>query len=187
MKISKTHHQLKQILGRAESIVNLPNLLGPNYKTILNFWIFLDTLTQEQWSEINLKYQSLPGETWNNAWSISRLTANRINTYDRVIYNAVGTSTIINNGQIWNCARNISRLATRELMCSHVLLEEGKSLVAVPLFEFTSKPESTISVSELIRQLKNLDLSNSSYTSVAIHPSLMNPAYFTTNSSGIDP
>lgn len=127
MKISKTHHQLNQYLGRAQSIVKLPNLLGPNYKTILNFWIVLDTLTQEQWSEINTKYQSLPDDTWNDAWAISRVTANRIIGYEPLIYNAVGAAM---------SDSPTSGLATWELMCSHVLLEKGKSLVAVPLFDF---------------------------------------------------
>ena len=50
--ISRTHREFSRIIDDRSSLVNPEIFLGPNYKEVLNFWLYLDDLTFENRKEI---------------------------------------------------------------------------------------------------------------------------------------
>ncbi len=71
----------------------------------------MDSLTETQWNEVARRYDALDSAAWDAAWSAA-----------------------------WSASRAASRAAagyaTYELMGMHTLLNDGKTLLFVPLFDF---------------------------------------------------
>ena len=112
------------ILSRPE------DFLGPNYQTVLNFWMFLDSLSEEQWKEVmkrdvDMEVYMVEDASETATDSVRKMFPdffNGENTHFTLFYN----SNIGAPDTTWD--------ATCELIAMNSLLEEGKSLTFVPLF-----------------------------------------------------
>ena len=111
MPISKAHQRFSNRLQNPEALTNPQDFLGPNYETVLNFWWTMDSLTETQWNEVARRYDALDYAACYAAcyaaWSAARYAA-----------------------------RDAARYATYELIGMHTLLNDGKTLLFVPLFNF---------------------------------------------------
>jgi hypothetical protein len=86
-------------------------LLGPNYRTLFNYWAFLDSLTIEQIVDIHPK----------NCASY---------TYDTLVFDSftcvAGRDQVINLSNYTGCIK--TAMATYEIIGMHVLLDQGLNL-----------------------------------------------------------
>jgi hypothetical protein len=129
MHYSKAHQNFSNGLQNPEALTNPQNFLGPNYETVINFWWFIDGLTENQWNEVARRYHALDDAARSAAGSAAGAAAMS------AAMSAAGYAA-------WNAARNAARnaawnaagYATYELMGMHTLLDDGKDLLFVPLF-----------------------------------------------------
>jgi hypothetical protein len=59
MTYSKIHKRFSERLEQPDALKNPEKYLGPNYQDVLNFWIYLDTLSVEEKEEMGQRYQAL--------------------------------------------------------------------------------------------------------------------------------
>ena len=130
MKISKTYQLFADKLGKPEALQNPQDFLGPNYRTVLNFWIWLDTLTPKQLKTVGERYYAFNAAF--NAAGVAAGVAAR-NAAGDVARSAASAAAFYT---AWDAAGSAAACATCELMGSHILLEKGKTLFFVPMFDF---------------------------------------------------
>jgi hypothetical protein len=104
---SKAHQNFSNNLQNPEALTSPQDFLGPNYETVLNFWTFIDSLTEDNWEEVARRYLALAPAASYAAWDAAGVAA--------------GVA---------------ARVATYELIGMHTLLNDGKDLLFVPLFNF---------------------------------------------------
>jgi hypothetical protein len=128
MKISKTHQTLSEVMDDIRVLTEPENYLGTNWKEVLNFWIFLDTMNEEQWNSINVAYSSL---SWDerDASFLEILNLARDLRGVRSAWLAASRYYLAASS-----CRGASGFATYELINSHKRKKQGKSLVYFPLF-----------------------------------------------------
>ena len=112
MYYSKAHQNFSNKLQNQEALTNLQDFLGPNYQTVINFWWFMDGLTEDQWNEVARRYAALD--------------------YAALDYAALDYAAAYAAGVA-------ARDATYELISMHTLLNDGKELAFVPLFDLTEE------------------------------------------------
>lgn len=125
MKTSQLQHELG---GRF--ITDPETQLGPNYETVLNFWLFLDTLSKEQMESIGQKYSRL---------EMDNRFPNKISEY--------ASKVLANECDVWQDVASQSyhlfypiefrislTWATHEIICMHKLIEDDVPIVVLPLF-----------------------------------------------------
>ena len=131
MNYSKTHQNFSAELQNPEALTSPQDFLGPNYETVLNFWWTMDSLTETQWNEVARRYDALDSAAWDAAWSAAWSAAR---------YAAGYAARYAARDAAWSASRAASRAAagyaTYELMGMHTLLNDGKTLLFVPLFDF---------------------------------------------------
>ncbi len=118
MKISKAHQKLSKLLNNPRVLEHPEEFLGPNWKAVLNFWLFLDTLISEQWEIIENRYQELNLVHRDRAYAIVCDRSESITQYNV----PAAFSTINQSSPI--------RGAAYEFICSHEL----NSMFFLPLF-----------------------------------------------------
>jgi hypothetical protein len=121
MKISRTHQRFANRIGNQRALQNPEEFLGPNWKDVLNFWIYLDILSNEQFGKVSDLY-----------WALER--TDRI--YSVVLAN--NASCEVKSKYISHCAFMSAPGwaggdATRELIGAHKILEQGKPLTFATL------------------------------------------------------
>ena len=117
MNYSKAHQNFSNRLQNPEALTSPQDFLGPNYETVLNFWWTIDSLTKDQWKEVARRYDALDSAAGSAAWYAARNAARNAARY-AAVYAA------------WDAAGD----ATWELIGMHTLLNDGKDLLFVPLF-----------------------------------------------------
>ena len=122
MTYSKAHQRFANHLNKPEALTNPENFLGPNYETVLNFWKWIDSLSVEQWKVVADRYRNLDDAAWDAAWVAARDAA-RDAAWDAAWVAA------------WYAAWYAAGSATYELIGMHLLLEQGKKLIFVPMFD----------------------------------------------------
>jgi hypothetical protein len=85
---------------------------GPNYKTLINFWIYWDSLSWKQLDVHFEKRRELPGSTWRDAERLCRDAAKSIVSRE-----------------VWYFLNDCEN----EIVASHILLESGIPLTFLPL------------------------------------------------------
>jgi hypothetical protein len=128
MKISKTHEQFAYLLNiRRESVLNCPkNYLGPNWEAVINFWLYLDTLTHEQLLVVRDWHLALGDEG-------RYIAGNKVlyATNPRIKYaypaNVAAYCSV-------SCAKLAAYYATQELIGLEKLLEKRQQPVFFPMF-----------------------------------------------------
>lgn len=173
MHYSKAHQHFASDLQKPEALINPQDFLGPNYETVLNFWWFIDNPTQKQWKEVNRRYYAPDHAAKVAASNAAYFAAERAASYA-----ARWITSVAYHG-------NAVTYATWELIGMHTLLNDGKNLLFVPLFDFTKeqtkeqtkeepplRPQITfistpnpngISASEWIQQYINSPITNNYY------------------------
>ncbi len=118
MKISRTHQALSNYLKNPEVLTNPEPFLGPNWETVLRWWLFRESLTYEQRIELDRRRLAIDYITRNRAYDLARnATIEVIGEYN---LDAVYCSTLYS-------------AITYELIAMHLLLERGHQLTFVPL------------------------------------------------------
>ena len=120
--------------------INNFTILGPNYETVLNYWKWIDSLTKEQWETVKTRHRKLDSKSAFAAANDSRTACRNVTSvYGEVYYAteyAINKSSVFGNDEILKYfAKNASKEAALEILSMHRLLEQGKKLVFVPLFD----------------------------------------------------
>jgi hypothetical protein len=144
MNHSKAHQKFSNRLQNLEAPTNPQDFLGPNYETVLNFWLYMDGLTRHQWNEVARRYRALAlaarvaardaawNAAWDAAWDAAGADADAAATAAwRAASDAASDAARDTAGF---AARDAASDATYELICMHTLLDDGKDLLFVPLF-----------------------------------------------------
>jgi hypothetical protein len=141
MNYSKSHHNFNHHFGGNYDVLNQPEIfLGPNYEAVLNFWWYIDTLTDQQMDKLGGCYYSCDEYVRQNAWNISREFAtttvgrsNRVSTFVSTEITPPARRYLYKDNH--NGARVCVKIAAYELISMHILLEQGRKLFFVPMFE----------------------------------------------------
>jgi hypothetical protein len=138
---SKAHQKFSNELQNPEALTSPQDFLGPNYETVLNFWWFMDGLTADQWKEVARRYRALDYAAGSAAGYAARDAAGsaagyaaRNAAWDAAWYAARDAARNAAWYAAWYAARDAARNATYELIGMHTLLNAGKTLLFVPLF-----------------------------------------------------
>ena len=145
MTISKAHQNFSNYLQKPEALTNPENFLGPNYETVLNFWTFMDSLTEDNGKEVSRRYYALDSAAraaaraaardaardaaGSAAWSAAGYAA-----WDAAWDAAWAAAWDAAGSAAWGGAWYAAWYATYELIGMHTLLDQGKTLMFVPLF-----------------------------------------------------
>jgi hypothetical protein len=117
--ISKIHKRLSESLNIPRVLENPEEFLGENFEAVLNFWIILDELSEEQWRVVDERYDDFYDEKYSE-W----LKARDLTYYDSE--GVVGWRYSYVSG--WSAhdvvKSNVARWATRELIGMHKILED---------------------------------------------------------------
>jgi hypothetical protein len=133
MNYSKAHQKFSTELQNPEALTNPQDFLGPNYETVLNFWWTMDSLTETQWNEVARRYRALDLAAWDAAGSAAWSAA--VSAAGYAARSAAGYAARSAAGSASRAAAGYAALdATYELMGMHTLLNDGKDLLFVPLF-----------------------------------------------------
>lgn len=105
---------------------NLEEFLGPNWETVLHFWKYIGSLSDDQLNVVSARYDELPYyEGFTNVINLALEVSD---------YSNEAAETAYENIQEFG-ADYVAEYATYELICMHLLLEQGKKLLYVPLFD----------------------------------------------------
>ena len=127
MKISTIHQKFADYLEKPEALQHPENFLGPNWLTVINFWLFLDTLSKEQLKTVT--------DCYDAAWWHTRNAARYAAWYDVALSAARPADWTTAGEAAWGAAfGEAAAWATLEIIGSHILIEQGKSLFFLPMF-----------------------------------------------------
>jgi hypothetical protein len=118
MKISNTHQWLSNYLKNPDILTNPEPFLGPNWETVLRWWLYFESLTREQRYELNRRYGTIDYDTRIRAWELASNAAIEVIGEDNML-------------AVWFVAQYPA--ITMELIAMHLLFERGYSLTFVPL------------------------------------------------------
>ncbi len=121
MKISKSHQRFANRLRNQRALSNPDEFLGPNWKDVLNFWLYLDTLSNEQFEKVSERYWALVLTDRSSAWNLANNTACEV------------TSEQVGDCAFMAAPGWAGGDATRELIGAHKILKQGKSLTFATL------------------------------------------------------
>ena len=137
---SKAHQNFSNGLQNPEALTNPQDFLGPNYETVINFWWFMDGLTENQWNEVARRYDALDYAARNAAMSAA-MSAARIAAgyaawnaaWDAARNAARDAARNAARNAAWNAARNAARNAAGN--ATYELIGGIDNPVFVPMFE----------------------------------------------------
>lgn len=126
--ISKTHKLFSELLNNPRVLTNPEEFLGPNYREVLNFWLILEELSEDQLRVVNECYLGFKRENfseWDRSTDLTIEASKEVvgENYDIAVDCA--TWNITNSGACW---------AARELIGMHLILEQQKPLTFFEMF-----------------------------------------------------
>jgi hypothetical protein len=74
---SKTHQKYAEIMSNENILSHPEDFLGSNYEAVLNFWTFLDSLSEEQWKEVRKRDRDLAGDALFSAYVAASASAKK--------------------------------------------------------------------------------------------------------------
>jgi hypothetical protein len=134
MKISTAHQRLARFMREEDVIPNPEKYLGPNYLSVLNFWLYLETLSKEQVIKLSKLYSAIDYyERLKETKQATILSEQTIPVgYVIAAWNA---GQIINyNTDTFN-TNYCMGYATLELIASHLFVEQEETFTFIPMFE----------------------------------------------------
>jgi carbohydrate-binding DOMON domain-containing protein len=124
MTYSKTHKRFADRLNNQRALERPEDYLGSNWKDVLNFWWFLDGLSEDQWEIVRQRYWALDDDVWDAARDVAAwVAAAAAAAFWAACYDVGGVK--------YGCPAGY---ATYELIGSHILLEQQKALTNLSLF-----------------------------------------------------
>jgi hypothetical protein len=57
---SKTHSNFSEKINDPKMLWYPQYYLGPNYQAVIDFWKYIDTLTEKQWNEVKIRFNNFP-------------------------------------------------------------------------------------------------------------------------------
>jgi hypothetical protein len=130
VKISNTQQRLSNQLNNPEVLTNPEPFLGPNWETVLRWWLYRDSLTDEQKRELWRRYDAIDRDARHRAWTLAEDATIEVIGEDnrRVVWYVVSYLPII---------RDVAPYLpiTYELISMHLLFERGYQLTFVPLIK----------------------------------------------------
>ena len=127
--ISKAHKLFSERLNNPRVLSNPEEFLGPNYKTVLNFWLILEGLSYNQLMTIQSRYEDFYFNQHSESYTAD------IETW-KASYETIGYG-FANNASYaaWDVyGSNANCYATRELIGMHLLLDQQKPLSFFEMF-----------------------------------------------------
>ena len=117
--ISKTHKLFSEYLRNPRVLENPEEFLGPNFEAVLNFWLILDDLSEEQWRDVKERYRAFHNDN-HSEWD--RITDLAIDASEGV----VGEDYAYNSGRsvYYATKTSVARWTTRELIGMYKILED---------------------------------------------------------------
>jgi hypothetical protein len=125
MTYSKTHQKFSELLNKPEALTNPGKYFGPNWEDVLNFWIYLDTLSAEEREEMWRRYCALDYTVRKSARIASRDAAEEV-VGENFRYEAWWAAYDVTGSENFG-------YATWELIGHHKLLEQNKTPTFLPL------------------------------------------------------
>jgi hypothetical protein len=147
MNYSKAHQNFSNYSQKPGALTVPQDFLGPNYETVLNFWTFNDSLTEDNWNEVARRYRALDpaagAAAGYAAWDAALI--HRAEHHQAVLAAVLAAGDAARAAAGYaaryaagyaarSAARYAARDATYELMGMHTILNDGKTLLFVPLF-----------------------------------------------------
>jgi hypothetical protein len=126
MTYSKAHQLFADYINDVSALTEPQDFLGPNYETLLNFWKYIDKLTEEQWRKVALARNDYHGDQV----SVMKIATGVIGSRNRA---AVWESTCNAVSSIHDVGAAAS-FAAREIICMHLLIENGIEIQFLPIF-----------------------------------------------------
>jgi hypothetical protein len=127
--ISKTHKRFSERLNNSRVLTNPEEFLGENFEAVLNFWLILDDLSEEQWRVVNERYWAFYNENlseWDKAANLAIVASEE----------GVGGKYADNAGwaACWYVTKSeAAEWATEELISMHLILKQ-KPLTFINFF-----------------------------------------------------
>ena len=126
MTISKTHQEFADILGSPDAIEHPEKYLGPNWETVINFWKWIDKLSDKQLDVAKDRYREAYDNSYGE-WYAALHTALEASK------DVVGENV---NDAAWKATPYfVVGDATLELIAMHDILNQGKTLYFIPMFD----------------------------------------------------
>jgi hypothetical protein len=120
MKNSNAHQVLSKLHKNPEVLTNPQKFIGPNWETVLRFWLYQESLTREQRIELSRRYWAIDQDTCKHAYNLARNAADEV---------------IGEDNRLAVCYATTYTAITYELISMHLLFERGHSLTFVPLIK----------------------------------------------------
>ncbi len=128
--ISKTHKRFSERLRNPRVLTNPEEFLGPNFETVLNFWLILDELSEEQWRVVNERYWTFfdgNSSEGDKATDLAWGTSEEVVGWYYAYHECWAAWTVTNS--------RAAHWATSELIAMHKILEDHqKPLTFFPMF-----------------------------------------------------
>ena len=128
--ISKIHQRFSKYLNDPRVLTNPQEFLGPNYKEVMNFWIILDDLSEEQFEVVNKREEDFFNEIypeWKKATYLTCIALAEV-VSEKCVENASQATYDVTNS-------SAADWATIELIAMHKILEDHQqSLTIFPMF-----------------------------------------------------
>ena len=127
MTYSKAHQLFADTIRNQNALTNPQDFLGPNWQTILHFWKYIESLSEDQWSQVYAK---------GNDHHLEQGSLLVMNIATEVIGER-------NRSAVWEATRHsvnreavgrIASKAAREIICMHLLIERGIGIRFLPIF-----------------------------------------------------
>jgi hypothetical protein len=127
--ISKSHKRFSERLNNPRVLTNPEEFLGPNFEEVLNFWMILDDLSEEQLSVFNERFEVLYTENLsecrraiNLAYDASKkaVSENYVYRPGWAVYDIINSSA--------------AEWATEELIAMYKIFEAQQPLTFFPMF-----------------------------------------------------
>jgi hypothetical protein len=154
MTYSKTHQRLSNYLSNPEVLTNPQKFLGPNWETVLRFWLYEESLTYEQWNELIRRYEAIDDDTRERAWDLASNAA--IEVIGRVNRHAVFM------------ASPVPEVLTFEIIALHELEKPFFLPLIIPEFKYkkTTREEILDSIKKKEEEIAKLkeDLENGKFS-----------------------
>lgn len=156
MKYSTSHIRFSQKVNTPDALTEPQDFLGPNYRTVLNFWTYLDKLSTEQLTLIS-ETTAKSSIDWGDFQDIRNAAESTIGMcYLTSVYEASILSSDNDDHLV-----EATTMATEELVGMHRLFANGKQLRYVPMFDFTANRDfhllDTKEIDRLIARLNSFN------------------------------
>ncbi len=123
MTYSKIHKRFSERLYQPDALTDPEKYLGPNWEDVLNFWIYVDSLSKQEREEMAQSYWALDFNVRESARIASRDVAEEVVGED-FRYAAFCAARGATGWWVFG-------FATYELIAHHKLLEQNKTPLAL--------------------------------------------------------